>query len=118
MPQRGKGQVTNRRATMADPGKAKPTRYQADGTGSQGSEFVPDTTTSVEADVGRNVIGGRPAEEAEKDPNVVDFDGSNDPEHPMNWSQGKKTTSIVIVTLMTLLSYAPSAFFGRVGIED
>ena len=39
-----------------------------------------------------------------KDPDVVDFDGPNDPENPMNWSSAKKTTQIVIVTTMTLLS--------------
>jgi hypothetical protein len=39
-----------------------------------------------------------------KNPDVVDFDGPYDPENPMNWSSAKKTTQIVIVTTMTLLS--------------
>ncbi|KAF9871973.1 hypothetical protein CkaCkLH20_10605 [Colletotrichum karsti] len=38
------------------------------------------------------------------DPNVVDFDGPDDPEHPLNWSTTKKTASIVIVSLTALLS--------------
>ena len=37
-------------------------------------------------------------------PDVVDFDGPDDPEHPMNWSSAKKTLQIVIITFMTLLS--------------
>jgi len=41
---------------------------------------------------------------ASKDPNVVDFEGSDDPNNPMNWSSGKKTIQIIIVTSMTLLS--------------
>lgn len=36
--------------------------------------------------------------------NVVDFDGPDDPENPMNWSSPKKTAAITVVSLMTLLS--------------
>lgn len=39
-----------------------------------------------------------------QDPNIVDFDGPNDPENPLNWSTTRKTTSIVIVSLTALLS--------------
>jgi hypothetical protein len=39
-----------------------------------------------------------------RDPNIVDFDGPNDPENPLNWSTARKTTSIVIVSLTALLS--------------
>ena len=39
-----------------------------------------------------------------RDPRVVDFDGPDDSENPMNWSPGKKTTQIIVVTSMTLLS--------------
>lgn len=39
-----------------------------------------------------------------RDPTIVDFDGPNDPEHPLNWSTTRKTTSIVILTLTALLS--------------
>ncbi|GJC91176.1 cycloheximide resistance protein [Colletotrichum higginsianum] len=39
-----------------------------------------------------------------RDPTIVDFDGPNDPEHPLNWSTTRKTTSIVIVSLTALLS--------------
>ncbi|KAL0932494.1 cycloheximide resistance protein [Colletotrichum truncatum] len=42
-------------------------------------------------------------EEAPQDPNIVDFDGPNDPENPLNWSTTRKTT-IVIVSLTALLS--------------
>lgn len=46
------------------------------------------------------VKGGEPP----GDPNIVDFDGPNDPEHPLNWSTTRKTTTIVIVSLTALLS--------------
>lgn len=43
-------------------------------------------------------------EKSTGDLNVVDFDGPDDPENPMNWSSPKKTTAITVVSLMTLLS--------------
>lgn len=39
-----------------------------------------------------------------RDPGIVDFDGPNDPENPLNWSATRKTMSIVIVSLTALLS--------------
>jgi hypothetical protein len=42
-------------------------------------------------------------EKTPKDPNVVEFD-EDDPENPMNWPAGRKTTAIVILTTLTLLS--------------
>jgi hypothetical protein len=39
-----------------------------------------------------------------KDPNVVDWDGPDDPANPMNWSSRKKVAAIGIVSLITMLS--------------
>jgi hypothetical protein len=49
-------------------------------------------------------LSGSPTESVPKDPNVIDFDGPDDPEYPMNWTTARKTTAIVIVTSMTFLS--------------
>jgi hypothetical protein len=38
------------------------------------------------------------------DPNVVTWDGPNDPENPMNWSSKEKVSAIAMVSLITLLS--------------
>ncbi len=35
---------------------------------------------------------------------IVDFKGPDDPENPMNWSSRKKTLTITLVTMMTVLS--------------
>lgn len=62
--------------------------------------------TQLDTDIERSSAveaSGLSAEEV-KDPNLVDFDGPNDPENPMNWSSAKKTTTIAIVSLMTLTS--------------
>ncbi|KAI9147176.1 cycloheximide resistance protein [Paramyrothecium foliicola] len=38
------------------------------------------------------------------DANIVDFDGPDDPENPLNWSTARKTTSITIVSMTAFLS--------------
>ncbi|KAH8805493.1 major facilitator superfamily domain-containing protein [Xylogone sp. PMI_703] len=42
--------------------------------------------------------------EEPKDPNVVDFEGPNDPENALNWPSRKKFLNILVVSLITLLS--------------
>jgi hypothetical protein len=37
--------------------------------------------------------------------NVVEWDSPEDPENPRNFSTGRKTTIIAVLTLITVLSY-------------
>ncbi|KAJ3531660.1 hypothetical protein NM208_g8781 [Fusarium decemcellulare] len=52
---------------------------------------------------------------AEASSNMVDWDGSNDPENPRNWSKKDKTIHVAVVSLFTLVAnlaatmYAPGA---------
>lgn len=39
-----------------------------------------------------------------KDPNVVDWDGPDDPENPLNWSGRKKLTNGALLAIMTLIT--------------
>jgi hypothetical protein len=39
-----------------------------------------------------------------KDLNIVNWDGPDDPENPMNWTLAKKVRAIGIVSLITVLS--------------
>jgi hypothetical protein len=55
-------------------------------------------------DVEKVSLSGSPIGSAPKDANVIDFDGPNDPENPMNWTTAQKTTAIAIVSSMTFLS--------------
>lgn len=43
-------------------------------------------------------------EKAPKDPDIVDWDSSDDPANPMNWPSAKKVTAIGIASLITMLS--------------
>lgn len=38
---------------------------------------------------------------------VVDFDGPDDPENPLNWSQTRKWCLVGLISAMTLVTYAP-----------
>ncbi|KUJ06326.1 MFS general substrate transporter [Mollisia scopiformis] len=43
-------------------------------------------------------------EHATQDPNIVDWEGPEDSENPMNWSSAKKITAITIVSTLSFLS--------------
>lgn len=38
------------------------------------------------------------------DPNIVDWDGPDDPSNPMNWSTAKKLSTLTMVSVVTFLS--------------
>ena len=76
--------------------------------GSDGPEGArPSSQSGLETDIERQPVKEGP-DAAPKDPNLVDFDGPDDPENPMNWPFWKKAATITLVSMMTLLSYAPS----------
>ncbi len=39
----------------------------------------------------------------DEDPDVVSWDGSDDPENPVNWTAGKAWGHVTIVSLLTFL---------------
>jgi hypothetical protein len=43
-------------------------------------------------------------EKTTQDPNIVDWDGPNDPANPLNWPRAKKIAALGIVSLIALLS--------------
>jgi hypothetical protein len=50
-------------------------------------------------------------EHREVDPNVVDWDGPDDPENPMNWPAGRKWGAIAVVSGITFLTPLGSSIF-------
>ena len=44
--------------------------------------------------------------EPDKDDNVVDWDGPQDPQNPQNWRKTKKWTIIILVSAITFNQYA------------
>lgn len=45
------------------------------------------------------------------DPNVVDWDGPEDPQNPQNWPAKKKWTNVAVLSFMTLLTPLASSMF-------
>ncbi|KAJ5938153.1 hypothetical protein N7454_004495 [Penicillium verhagenii] len=45
------------------------------------------------------------------DPNIVDWDGPDDPENPLNWTSKKKINATVSIALITLLTPLGSSMF-------
>jgi multidrug resistance protein len=54
---------------------------------------------------------GPEEEEAEHDPNIIDFDGPNDPENPMNWNTTKKWGMVALISAITFLTPLASSQF-------
>lgn len=50
-------------------------------------------------------------EEREQDPNIVDWDGPDDPNNPQNWSAKKKWATVAALGLVTLITPVASSFF-------
>lgn len=43
-------------------------------------------------------------DESARDPNIVDWDGPNDPENPLNWTKKQKISATVSIALITFLT--------------
>jgi hypothetical protein len=74
-----------------------------------GDSQEPEGTASVHSKVsqpGHETTSSDSAtqEKAPKDPNIVDWDGPDDPANPMNWSSAKKIGAIIMVAFITMIS--------------
>lgn len=56
-------------------------------------------------------IADEPDEEPERDPNIVDFDGPDDPQNPMNWKFSKKWGMVLLISAITFLTPLASSMF-------
>ncbi|KAK7428786.1 hypothetical protein QQZ08_004711 [Neonectria magnoliae] len=52
-----------------------------------------------------------------RDPNIVDWDGPDDPANPQNWSLGKKAVTVCLVSSITFVTPLASSIFAP-GIEQ
>lgn len=77
-------------------------------------------TVSIDTDKGENSVGDiekgdvkgeATTTTADVDPNIVDFDGPDDPLNAQNWSARKKWGNIAVLSSLTLLVPLGSSFF-------
>ena len=60
-------------------------------------------------DRSESVSSGEEVED--RDPNIVDWDGPDDPQNPMNWPFNKKWGSVLLVSAITFLTPLASSMF-------
>ncbi|CAG7943835.1 unnamed protein product [Penicillium salamii] len=70
-------------------------------------------TKSAEVDLENGSCGPdtRDQEETPRDPNIVNWDGPDDPENPLNWTSKKKFGATMSIALITLLTPLGSSMF-------
>ncbi|CCX16704.1 Similar to Uncharacterized transporter C1529.01; acc. no. Q9USN4 [Pyronema omphalodes CBS 100304] len=57
------------------------------------------------------LAGGAEPYDEDSDPNIVWWDGPNDPENPMNWLQWRKNIAVAIVSSITFITPLASSMF-------
>jgi hypothetical protein len=60
---------------------------------------------SASRDVEQTPSDNRSGTRGGRDPNIVDWDGSDDPKNPTNWTDTKVATLVVIVSTITFLRF-------------
>lgn len=67
---------------------------------------------SIEGKLGgdRNEHEGEPAQAEDNDPNVVSWEGSDDPENPVNWKESLKWGNVAAISAITFITYVPLIF--------
>jgi hypothetical protein len=75
-----------------------------------------DVSAAMEKDVEKigdaeSVASTIEPDEAAPDPNIVDFDGPDDPENPLNWKASKKWGMVTLVSAITFLTPLASSIF-------
>ncbi|KAL1836324.1 hypothetical protein VTJ49DRAFT_5308 [Mycothermus thermophilus] len=78
---------------------------------SEAATVVPEGDSAPATRDGSDNEKGIETSEDEKDPNVVSWDGPNDPLNPMNWTMKKKWTNIAVLSVMTLITPLGSSMF-------
>lgn len=70
--------------------------------GSAGESAERDLEKQHDHDVAQEVEATKSTEE--QDPDIVDYDGPDDPENPLNWTKKKKWINGSLLSLFTLIT--------------
>tara|TARA_R110002003_G_scaffold269_4_gene17976 strand:- start:2373 stop:2714 length:342 start_codon:yes stop_codon:yes gene_type:complete len=75
-----------------------------------------DLSKALEKDIEKGTAAGsvsstEPEDDNDTDPNLVDFDGPDDPENPLNWKSSKKWGMVTLISAITFLTPLASSMF-------
>jgi len=87
---------------------AAETHYHADGDIEKGA--MQHDTLEKGALISEKSASSQSLPSAASDPNIVDWDGPEDPSNPMNWSQKRKWGLIAVLSAITFVTYANPRF--------
>lgn len=75
------------------------------------TEVDPERDHDLEAGAQRTPSTDKEMAEAQPaepvDPNIVSWDGPDDPANPINWSEKRKWSNIAVISSITFLTYGP-----------
>lgn len=97
-------------STFKDMGAVVPGQSSAVSTDLEALKQVPSVTNGAASDSSESQSAEKEVSQ-EKDPFLVEFSGPDDPEHPHNWSTGKRTAVIIQVMLLTSVTYMGSSIY-------
>jgi multidrug resistance protein len=76
-----------------------------------GATITPDPANQTDLEDG-NITKAEKREEVEElDPNVVSWDGPDDPQNPKNWTDKKKWTNVAVLSILTVITPLGSSMF-------
>ena len=94
------------KAVTSPPSKETEVAHNEKGTHDRGKTY---DDVDLESGARRSSSTIKPDEDVHTtavDPNIVDWDGPNDPNNAMNWSKGMKYGNIAVLATITFLTYA------------
>lgn len=96
-------EMSNRSNTDLEKGNYDTSDFEA-------ATIVPDsercTTSGKDGPLGGSNAGEQINDEYEhRDPNIVDWDGPDDPQNPQNWPMKKRWGNVAVLSLLTILTY-------------
>lgn len=59
---------------------------------------------ATDSEENRPVAEGGQVQQDEQDPNIVSWDGPDDPENPKNWPDSKKWFNIAVLSILTIIT--------------
>ncbi|MCJ1241692.1 hypothetical protein MMC14_009698 [Varicellaria rhodocarpa] len=97
IPERSSDSTAERSKTVKDGKEVTESKDQSLHPGDEKNAVVKDLEKGSPA-------GEQPRTETPRDPNLVSWDGPNDPNNPKNWTRGKKWTATIIVATYAFIS--------------
>ena len=67
----------------------------------EAATIVPETDSEPTS---RDGAAGEKGDAESKDPNVVSWDGPDDPTNPMNWTMRKKWSNVAVLSILTIIT--------------